>query len=171
MTSAEHILRVRRLYKLIFRVHRAMPPELRIMGDNYAREEFKRHKGCNPEEARIFLNEWTVSKICFVNERTFGFPRFYYTRDTQFGAWRSYVTFSEFIRYLVYLGQMSEKKTQQFEIFVYFQQGTAHHKNSYDIIHTKLYKTKKYLDIVGLGFWKGISLYSDSSMSIRVLAP
>ncbi|CAH2035749.1 unnamed protein product, partial [Iphiclides podalirius] len=28
-------------------------------GDNYARDEFKRHKKCNPEEARIFLNEWT----------------------------------------------------------------------------------------------------------------
>ncbi|XP_063837566.1 succinate dehydrogenase assembly factor 3, mitochondrial [Ostrinia nubilalis] len=59
MSGAEHISRVRRLYKLIFRVHRALPAELRVMGDNYAREEFKRHKKCNPEEARIFLNEWT----------------------------------------------------------------------------------------------------------------
>ncbi|XP_028172604.1 succinate dehydrogenase assembly factor 3, mitochondrial [Ostrinia furnacalis] len=59
MSGAEHIFRVRRLYKLIFRVHRALPAELRVMGDNYAREEFKRHKKCNPEEARIFLNEWT----------------------------------------------------------------------------------------------------------------
>ncbi|KAL4717617.1 hypothetical protein ACJJTC_000766 [Scirpophaga incertulas] len=59
MSGSEHITRVRKLYKLIFRVHRALPPELRIMGDNYAREEFKRHKTCNPEESRIFLNEWT----------------------------------------------------------------------------------------------------------------
>ncbi|XP_041986347.1 succinate dehydrogenase assembly factor 3, mitochondrial [Aricia agestis] len=59
MSASEHVLRVRRLYKLIFRVHRALPPELRIMGDNYARDEFKRHKNCNPQEANIFLNEWT----------------------------------------------------------------------------------------------------------------
>ncbi|XP_026762135.1 succinate dehydrogenase assembly factor 3, mitochondrial [Galleria mellonella] len=59
MSSSEHLFRVRRLYKLIFRVHRALPPELRILGDNYARDEFKRHKDCNPEEARIFLSEWT----------------------------------------------------------------------------------------------------------------
>lgn len=61
MFAADHGSRVRRLYKLIFRVHRALPPELRIMGDNYARDEFKRHKKCNPPEAKIFLTEWTVS--------------------------------------------------------------------------------------------------------------
>ncbi|XP_026500276.1 succinate dehydrogenase assembly factor 3, mitochondrial [Vanessa tameamea] len=59
MSAAIHVSRVRTLYKLIFRVHRALPPELRILGDNYAREEFKRHKNCNPQEANIFLNEWT----------------------------------------------------------------------------------------------------------------
>ncbi|KAM3968478.1 succinate dehydrogenase assembly factor 3 [Aphomia sociella] len=59
MSSTEHLFRVRRLYKLIFRVHRALPAELRILGDNYARDEFKRHKNCNAEEAKIFLNEWT----------------------------------------------------------------------------------------------------------------
>ncbi|XP_059055329.1 succinate dehydrogenase assembly factor 3, mitochondrial [Achroia grisella] len=59
MSSPEHLLRVRKLYKLIFRVHRSLPPELRVLGDNYARDEFKRHKNCNPEEARIFLTEWT----------------------------------------------------------------------------------------------------------------
>ncbi|KAG7313088.1 hypothetical protein JYU34_000170 [Plutella xylostella] len=59
MASAEHILRVRRLYKLIFRVHRGLPAELRVLGDNYARDEFKRHKTCNMAEANVFLNEWT----------------------------------------------------------------------------------------------------------------
>lgn len=63
MAVIEHVSRVRRLYKLIFRVHRALPDELRVLGDNYAREEFKRHKNCTPDEAKIFLNEWTVSKI------------------------------------------------------------------------------------------------------------
>lgn len=64
MASAEHILRVRRLYKLIFRVHRGLPAELRVLGDNYARDEFKRHKTCNMAEANVFLNEWTVSLLC-----------------------------------------------------------------------------------------------------------
>ncbi|CAH2103666.1 unnamed protein product [Euphydryas editha] len=59
MFAADHVLRVRMLYKLIFRVHRALPAELRILGDNYARDEFKRHKNCNPHEASIFLHEWT----------------------------------------------------------------------------------------------------------------
>ncbi|XP_022832870.1 succinate dehydrogenase assembly factor 3, mitochondrial [Spodoptera litura] len=68
MSSVEHVFRVRRLYKLIFRVHRALPPELRIMGDNYARDEFKRHKKCNPEEAKIFLNEWTDYAITLAKQ-------------------------------------------------------------------------------------------------------
>nr|XP_053624301.1 succinate dehydrogenase assembly factor 3, mitochondrial isoform X1 [Plodia interpunctella] len=59
MSCTEHVLRVRKLYKLIFRLHRGMPAELRVLGDNYARDEFKRHKNCGTEEARIFLNEWT----------------------------------------------------------------------------------------------------------------
>lgn len=29
------------------------------MGNNYARDEFKRHKTCKKEEANIFLTEWT----------------------------------------------------------------------------------------------------------------
>ncbi|CAB3226190.1 unnamed protein product [Arctia plantaginis] len=68
MSGPEHILRVRRLYKLIFRMHRALPPELRIMGDNYARDEFKRHKKCNPEESKIFLNEWTDYAITLAKQ-------------------------------------------------------------------------------------------------------
>ncbi|KAJ8737887.1 hypothetical protein PYW08_000482 [Mythimna loreyi] len=68
MSTLGHVSRVRRLYKLIFRVHRALPPELRIMGDNYARDEFKRHKKCNPEEAKIFLNEWTDYAITLAKQ-------------------------------------------------------------------------------------------------------
>jgi len=33
--------------------------DLRILGDEYVREEFKRHKGVNPDEAQIFFKEWT----------------------------------------------------------------------------------------------------------------
>lgn len=61
MFPPNHSPRVRILYKLIFRVHRSLPEELRVLGNIYARDEFKRHKKCNPPEAKIFLMEWTVS--------------------------------------------------------------------------------------------------------------
>lgn len=37
----------------------ALPPELQPLGNNYARDEFKRHKNCNETEAKIFMVEWT----------------------------------------------------------------------------------------------------------------
>lgn len=36
-----------------------MPAELQPLGNNYARDEFKRHKKCNETEAKIFIVEWT----------------------------------------------------------------------------------------------------------------
>lgn len=36
-----------------------MPVELQTLGNNYARDEFKRHKTCNETEAKIFMVEWT----------------------------------------------------------------------------------------------------------------
>lgn len=36
-----------------------MPEELQLLGNNYARDEFKRHKKCNETEAKIFMVEWT----------------------------------------------------------------------------------------------------------------
>lgn len=56
-----HVQRVRVLYKLILKLHRGLPEELQIIGTNYARDEFKRHKKCAPQEAAVFMNEWTVS--------------------------------------------------------------------------------------------------------------
>lgn len=52
--------RVRILYKTILKLHRGLPQELQILGTNYAKDEFRRHKSCNLEEAEIFINEWTV---------------------------------------------------------------------------------------------------------------
>lgn len=37
----------------------ALPPELQPLGNNYARDEFRRHKNCNETEAKIFMVEWT----------------------------------------------------------------------------------------------------------------
>ena len=53
--------KVRILYKLILKLHRGLPKELQLIGTNYARDEFKRHKKCPPHEANIFMKEWTVS--------------------------------------------------------------------------------------------------------------
>lgn len=32
---------------------------MQTLGTSYARDEFKRHKKCKPDEANIFLAEWT----------------------------------------------------------------------------------------------------------------
>lgn len=55
-----HAQKVRILYKNILKLHRGLPKELQILGSNYTRDEFKRHKKCNEKEAEIFMNEWTV---------------------------------------------------------------------------------------------------------------
>lgn len=62
MASQTHVQRVRTLYKTILRLHRGLPAEIQPLGNNYVRDEFKRHKNCVESEAIIFLHEWTVSK-------------------------------------------------------------------------------------------------------------
>lgn len=59
-----HVQKVRKLYKTILKLHRGLPAELQVLGNNYAHDEFRRHKSCTPKEAEIFMDEWTV---CFVN--------------------------------------------------------------------------------------------------------
>lgn len=56
-----HIQRVQKLYKTILKLHRGLPKDLQVLGSAYVREEFKRHKKSNEAEAKVFLNEWTVS--------------------------------------------------------------------------------------------------------------
>lgn len=73
----KHEARVKLLYKTIFRLHRGdclkqskkkpfdiksnlgLPAEVQPLGNNYARDEFKRHKKCNEAEAAVFMVEWT----------------------------------------------------------------------------------------------------------------
>ncbi|XP_037050957.1 succinate dehydrogenase assembly factor 3, mitochondrial [Bradysia coprophila] len=57
--TLRHDQRVRLLYKTILRLHRGLPVELQPLGNSYAKDEFKRHKTCNPAEAQVFLVEWT----------------------------------------------------------------------------------------------------------------
>ena len=55
------------LYKSILRLHRHLPignfgclfgAELRVLGDKYVRDEFKRHKTAKPEFVPGFVQEW-----------------------------------------------------------------------------------------------------------------
>ncbi len=61
LEQMSHPERVRFLYKVILRTHRALPPQLRAIGDSYVREEFKKHKKCEPQYVGPFMMEWTVS--------------------------------------------------------------------------------------------------------------
>ncbi|XP_072506855.1 succinate dehydrogenase assembly factor 3, mitochondrial [Notamacropus eugenii] len=53
-----HASRVRALYRRLLTLHRALPPDLRALGDQYVKDEFRRHKGVGREEALRFLSEW-----------------------------------------------------------------------------------------------------------------
>uniref|UniRef100_A0A8R1TY11 Succinate dehydrogenase assembly factor 3 n=1 Tax=Onchocerca volvulus TaxID=6282 RepID=A0A8R1TY11_ONCVO len=46
------------LYKRILRLHYGLPKEMRIIGDLYIKDEFRRHKNVSSEQALIFLKEW-----------------------------------------------------------------------------------------------------------------
>ena len=58
MLQLGHLRRVRLLYKTILRIHRGLPDELQILGDNY---EFRRHKTANTDQTIAFMEEWAVS--------------------------------------------------------------------------------------------------------------
>jgi len=59
MSELNHVRKVRLLYKTILRLHRGLPKELQELGQQYVRDEFRRHKNCNPKEAQTFMLEWT----------------------------------------------------------------------------------------------------------------
>lgn len=62
---AAHVSRVRALYRRILLLHRALPPDLKALGDQYVKDEFRRHKAVGADEARRFLQEWEASAAAF----------------------------------------------------------------------------------------------------------
>ncbi|KAG6610605.1 protein acn9 mitochondrial [Phytophthora cinnamomi] len=47
------------LYKRILTLHRQkLEPHMRVLGDQYVRDEFKRHKSAAPKFVPLFLREW-----------------------------------------------------------------------------------------------------------------
>ncbi|XP_062973288.1 succinate dehydrogenase assembly factor 3, mitochondrial [Elgaria multicarinata webbii] len=55
---SHHVSQVRTLYRKILQLHRELPLELKALGDQYVKDEFRRHKSVGPEEAQRFLQEW-----------------------------------------------------------------------------------------------------------------
>ncbi|XP_022913027.1 succinate dehydrogenase assembly factor 3, mitochondrial [Onthophagus taurus] len=64
----DHGQAVRLLYKTILKLHRGLPPAMQELGTRYAREEFRRHKKCTPDQALIFVNEWTDYAITLAKQ-------------------------------------------------------------------------------------------------------
>ncbi|CAK8675680.1 unnamed protein product [Clavelina lepadiformis] len=58
--SSVHGRNVRNLYKLILRLHGHLPIDLKIVGDQYVKSEFKLHKNCNPEVVPEFMQQWIL---------------------------------------------------------------------------------------------------------------
>ncbi|XP_076864325.1 succinate dehydrogenase assembly factor 3, mitochondrial [Brachyhypopomus gauderio] len=58
MASPAHVSKVRSLYKKILFLHRLMPMDLRALGDQYVKDEFRRHKSASPENVKLFMKEW-----------------------------------------------------------------------------------------------------------------
>jgi hypothetical protein len=47
------------LYRTVLKLHRrALPQEMREIGDRYARSEFKAHKSANVGQVKVFAKEW-----------------------------------------------------------------------------------------------------------------
>ncbi|XP_007532616.1 succinate dehydrogenase assembly factor 3, mitochondrial isoform X2 [Erinaceus europaeus] len=57
---APHVSRVWALYRRILLLHRVLPPDLKALGDQYVKDEFRRHKTVGSDEAQRFLQEWEM---------------------------------------------------------------------------------------------------------------
>uniref|UniRef100_A0A674E4E3 Succinate dehydrogenase assembly factor 3 n=1 Tax=Salmo trutta TaxID=8032 RepID=A0A674E4E3_SALTR len=58
MANPSHVSRVLSLYKRILLLHRFLPIDLRALGDQYVKDEFRRNKTAAPEEVTVFMREW-----------------------------------------------------------------------------------------------------------------
>ncbi|XP_073318932.1 succinate dehydrogenase assembly factor 3, mitochondrial [Pagrus major] len=62
MAASAHVSRVRSMYKRILVLHRFLPIDLKALGDQYVKDEFRRHKTASPEEVKSFMTEWESYK-------------------------------------------------------------------------------------------------------------
>ena len=61
MAATAHVSKVLSLYKRILVLHRFLPIDLRALGDQYVKDEFRRHKTASTEEVKNFVTEWEVN--------------------------------------------------------------------------------------------------------------
>lgn len=61
MAASAHVSKVRSMYKRILVLHRFLPIDLRALGDQYVKDEFRRNKSASPEEVKSFMKEWEVN--------------------------------------------------------------------------------------------------------------
>lgn len=62
MSRSSHVYLVKTLYRRILTLHRTLPITLKALGDQYVKDEFRRHKDVSLEQAEQFVQEW---KVCF----------------------------------------------------------------------------------------------------------
>ncbi|XP_077052586.1 succinate dehydrogenase assembly factor 3, mitochondrial [Siphateles boraxobius] len=58
MAHPAHVSVVRSLYKRIMLLHRFLPIDLRALGDQYVKDEFRRNKSASGEDVTRFMTEW-----------------------------------------------------------------------------------------------------------------
>eukprot|EP01094_Clydonella_sp_ATCC50884_P011272 TRINITY_DN2107_c0_g2_i1.p2 TRINITY_DN2107_c0_g2~~TRINITY_DN2107_c0_g2_i1.p2 ORF type:complete len:108 (-),score=36.53 TRINITY_DN2107_c0_g2_i1:509-832(-) len=46
------------LYRSVLRSHHALPPFMRVLGDTYVREEWRKHRGAGPQFVQAFTRQW-----------------------------------------------------------------------------------------------------------------
>ncbi|XP_045469701.1 succinate dehydrogenase assembly factor 3, mitochondrial [Harmonia axyridis] len=66
--NPNHLRQVRLLYKVILKLNRGLPSALKELGNTYVRDEFKRHKNCDQDQAKIFMTEWTNYALDLSNQ-------------------------------------------------------------------------------------------------------
>ena len=50
-----------RLYRRILKLHKSLPLTSKALGDQYLKDEFRRHKNATQEQMAEFIQEWKVS--------------------------------------------------------------------------------------------------------------
>ena len=68
MANVAHVSRVRSLYKRILILHRFMPIDLRALGDQYVKDEFRRAKSASSVEVKSFMTEWEVRDTLILDQ-------------------------------------------------------------------------------------------------------
>ena len=60
-TASNMLLPPLQLYRSLLRAHRSLPPEMRALGDDYVKAEFRRHQKIdNPLQIVAFCSQWKM---------------------------------------------------------------------------------------------------------------